>query len=275
MKRDYYGKEYYNSSTGKFSSFFERLFRLNHIKNARYIHSHFPSHRILEVGCGRGYLLKELKNLGSSVFCLESAEAAEWLLNNPDITIATPPDKHINRWPYENDFFQLIIFWHSLEHLPDPEASLEQACRCLEPGGTLCVSVPNVSSLQARMHLTTWFHLDVPRHLFHFSRKGLIALLKKKGYQIIQVVPGDRTQNLFGWLQSTANFFTPEHINSLYRLLQGGRPLQNVNKISLLIQIITSFLWVPVGICGLLIEEISRSYGTITVYAKKPGRVVC
>jgi SAM-dependent methyltransferase len=271
-ERDYYGEDYYNASSGKFSSVVEKLFRLNHARNARYFHTHFPSTRILEVGCGRGYLLKELKRLGASVFCLESARAADWILDNPDITVVSLSDSQTGCWPFAEDFFQLIIFWHVLEHLPDPAGSLEQASRCLAPGGTLCVSVPNVSSLQARLGLTTWFHLDVPRHLFHFSRTGLVSILEKQGFQIIKVIPGDRMQNIFGWLQSMANLFTPGHINSFYRLLQGGEPLHSVNKISLFIQLITSWIWIPLGMLGFLIEEISETYGTITVYARKPDQ---
>lgn len=270
LKRDYYGEDYYNASSGKFSSVLEKLFRFNHARNARYFHTHFPSSRILEVGCGRGYLLKELKRLGASVFCLESAEAADWILNNPDITVVTLPEGQTCRWPFAENFFQLIIFWHVLEHLPDPAGSLEQALCGLSPGGTLCVSVPNISSLQARLGLTTWFHLDVPRHLFHFSQAGLISLLEKQGFHIIKVTAGDRMQNIYGWLQSMANLFTPGHINAFYRLLQGGKPLRGVNKTSLLIQLITCWLWIPLGILGFFIEEICKKHGTITVYAKKP-----
>lgn len=269
---DYYGKNYYNTSSGKFSPVMEKIFRLNHSRNASYFHTNFPSTRILEVGCGRGYLLKELKRLGASVFCLESAGAADWILDNQDITVVTLSDSQTSHWPFAEDFFQLIIFWHVLEHLPDPAASLKQAFCCLAPGGTLCISVPNISSLQARLGLTTWFHLDVPRHLFHFSRTGLVSLLEKQGFQIIKVTPGDRMQNIFGWLQSMANLFTPGHINSFYRLLQGGQPLSGVNKISLLIQLITSWIWIPLGIFGFLIEEICKKHGTITVYAKKPDQ---
>ncbi|MBU0664939.1 MAG: class I SAM-dependent methyltransferase [Proteobacteria bacterium] len=270
QKHDYYGENYYNASSGKFSTVIEKIFRLNHARNARYFHTHFPSTNILEVGCGRGYLLKELKRLGATVFCLESADAADWILDNPDIQVATLPESQSNRWPFADDFFQLIIFWHVLEHLSDPAGSLKQAFCCLALGGTVCVSVPNVSSLQARLHLTTWFHLDVPRHLYHFSQTGLVFLLEKQGYEIIKITAGDRMQNLFGWLQSLANLFTPGHINSFYRLLQGGKPLRGVNILSLAIQLLTCWIWIPLGMLGFLMEEITKKHATITVYAKKP-----
>jgi len=267
--KNYYGVDYYNSEAGKFSTIIERLFRFNHIKNAKFLKKNFLAEQILEVGCGRGYILKELRRLGADVYCLESAGAADWILNNNEIKVYTINEEGEPDWPFEPDFFQLIIFWHVLEHLPDPIESIKQATRCLNSGGTLCISVPNASSLQARLNLPTWFHLDVPRHLYHFSRQGLISLLKQNNYQIIAVRAGDRLQNLFGWMQSIANLFTPKSTNAFFRLLQGGKPLNSVNKQALLVQILTIWLWVPLGLLGFFIEEISKNYGTITIYAKK------
>lgn len=266
-RKEYYGENYYNVKAGKFTSFFERIFRLNHKRNARNLHRNFPSKHTLEVGCGRAYILKELRELGSEVTCLESSSAADWILNNQEVRVATLDNE--DQWPFDTEKFDLIIYWHVFEHLPDPIKSLEQATRCLTQDGTLCISVPNISSLQAQVHPSTWFHLDVPRHLFHFSTKGLTGLLVDHGYQIMQVSPGDRIQNLFGWLQSMANIFTPWAINSFYRLLQGGHPLRSINKLSLAVQLITIPIWVPIGLAGYLLEELIGNHGTVTVYAKK------
>ena len=267
--KNYYGADYYNSEAGKFSNLIEKVFRFNHIKNAKFLKNNFPAARLLEVGCGRGYLLRELQKIGAEVYCLESTQAANWILTNQDIKVIAIEEEDEGSWPFQSDFFQLIIYWHVLEHLPDPIESLKQATRCLSPGGTLCISVPNVTSLQARLSLVTWFHLDVPRHLFHFSQSGLISLLEDQGYQITRVKAGDRIQSLFGWMQSIANLFTPNSTNSFFRLLQGGKPLRSVNKRSLLLQILTAWFWVPMGALGFLLEEIIRNHGTITIFAQK------
>ncbi len=266
----YYGEQYYNAASGKFRPRFERFFRFNHKQNAKRLYRDHPSSRILEVGCGRAYILRELRDLGSEVSCLESTGAVDWIINNDEIKIETCSETE--QWPFASNMFDLVIFWHVFEHLPDPRKSLEQATRCLSPKGVICISVPNISSLQARIRMSTWFHLDVPRHIFHFSVAGLSSLLEEHEYQITSIGPGDRMQNLFGWLQSIANLLTPRDHNSFYRLLQGKKPLGSVNKYALVLQLLSMPVWVPLGILGFLIEELSGNHGSVTVFARKTTR---
>jgi SAM-dependent methyltransferase len=264
---DYYGTAYYNSKKGKFSPLIEKIFRFNHKRNAQFFYKNFQPKRVLEMGCGRAYILRELKQLGVQVYCLESAGAAEWILKNEEVNVLTTEQENI--WPFEPEFFQLIVFWHVFEHLPDPITALEQATQVLDKGGVLCISVPNVSSYQAQLGLATWFHLDVPRHLFHFSKKGLIELLERHDYEILKVTSGDAIQNLFGWFQSLANLFTPNATNTLYRFLQGGSAWRLAAKFPLLIQLLTAIIWVPIGLLGYVVEEVTGHYGTVTIFAKK------
>ncbi len=125
--KNYYGEDYYNSEAGKFSTIIEKLFRFNHIKNAKFLNNNFQGRQVLEVGCGRGYILKELKKLGADVYCLESADAADWILNNHEIKVYAFNEEDEIEWPFSPDFFHLIIFWHVLEHFPDPVESLKRA----------------------------------------------------------------------------------------------------------------------------------------------------
>jgi len=264
---DYYGEEYYNKKTGKFSPLVEYFFKFNHRKNARKIYSRFNAVKILEVGCGRGYLLNEVSKLGADVYCLESSDAADWILENSQVKMFT--DTNDKNWLFSESFFQLVILWHVFEHLLNPTETLKFLRRNIVTGGYLVISVPNVSSWQAKLGLKTWFHLDVPRHQIHFDKKSLIYLLKQNKFEIITITSGDFIQNLFGWFQSLANLFTSKRINSLYRLLQGGNPMLNIDKKSLFIQIITSVFWIPVGILGYIFEEFSGNHGTITIIARK------
>ena len=80
--------------------------------------------------------------------------------------------------------FDVITFWHVLEHLPRPGEVISRVRELLRPGGWIFISLPNFNSLQARLFHQHWYALDVPRHLYHFSPLSLELLLRKVGIQV-------------------------------------------------------------------------------------------
>lgn len=82
-----------------------------------------------------------------------------------------------------------ITLWHVFEHLPSPTLSLELFRKKLKPAGFLIIAVPNFNSYDARFYGSDWAAYDVPRHLFHYSRRGLQALLEEEGFNLIETKP--------------------------------------------------------------------------------------
>jgi hypothetical protein len=73
--------------------------------------------------------------------------------------------------------------------------------------------------LQANIFGKHWFHLDIPRHLHHFTTDGLSHLLKRNGFIIARTATFSLEQGPFGVLQSLLNsVFRQENI--LYGLLK-------------------------------------------------------
>ncbi len=95
--------------------------------------------------------------------------------------------------------------WHVLEHLPDPAAAIARAAELLRPGGRLLVSVPNVDSLQARLGGERWFHLDLPRHLFHFGPRSLSAMVERAGLQVARIGHFYPEMEVIGLVQTVLN----------------------------------------------------------------------
>jgi SAM-dependent methyltransferase len=101
--------------------------------------------------------------------------------------------------------FDLITLWHSLEHTRSPRAVIEALADRLTHRGTLIVAVPNFAGLQARLCKSLWFHLDVPRHLFHFTPLALTRLLQGCGLEVVRRWDLELEMDLFGWTQSALN----------------------------------------------------------------------
>jgi Methyltransferase domain len=103
-----------------------------------------------------------------------------------------------------------VVLWHVLEHLGDPEQVLAAGHRWLAGGGAIVIAVPNLASLQSRLGGDRWFHQDVPRHVVHFTERGLRLLLERCGFEIERVRHVSLEQNVFGMWQTILNRTTSE-----------------------------------------------------------------
>jgi len=164
--RGFYPEQYYGEPGTKFQPLVERLVRLVGERHISFLTRFLaPGGRVLDVGCGRGVILGPLADRGFEVHGVEiSAEAAQGADPRAEIRIASS----LGDAGYEAGFFDQVVIWHVLEHVADPRGTLEEVARILRPGGRLIVAVPNFSSAQARWTGAAWFHLDLPRHLYHF-----------------------------------------------------------------------------------------------------------
>jgi len=146
--------------------------------------------RILDVGCGTGYLVCQLFDAGiANVMGVDPfIETSIAHRNGPRILKADLTDI-TGEW-------DIIMFHHSLEHVPDPLKALEAVAARLAPSGTCVVRVPTVSSYAWRHYGRNWYQLDPPRHVTLFSRPGLAALAKRAGLEL-ELVVDDSTASQF------------------------------------------------------------------------------
>ncbi|MDB5311816.1 MAG: ubiG 1 [Gemmataceae bacterium] len=154
--------------------------------------------RLLDFGCGGGVFLKRMADQGWQVTGLDAAvgvvrrvqeelglKALVGSLPHPDLQPCS---------------FDVITMWHSLEHVHRPLAILREAFQLLAPGGKLVVATPNIESLPFYWFGSSWFGLDLPRHLTHFTPKTLRAMLETAGFR-----PGPVRMLRHGdWLRSSA-----------------------------------------------------------------------
>jgi SAM-dependent methyltransferase len=139
------------------------------------------SSAVLDVGCGSGIIVYALALAGirSSLGVDPFAPA--------DRTFDTGARLLRRDLGEVEGAFDLVMFHHSLEHVPDPGASLEAAKGLLSPGGRILVRMPTVSSDAYREYGADWVQLDAPRHVALFSRPGVDALAARHGLRVAQV----------------------------------------------------------------------------------------
>jgi SAM-dependent methyltransferase len=268
----FYAPEYYGGAEVKFVALVERLRgALARLRARRLAGGLSPASRILDVGCGDGKLLAAFSGLGHAVAGTERApnqSRARAAVPGVPIYAGDLPESR-----FQDGEFNLCVFWHVLEHLHDPRASLAAARRVLGPGGRLVVAVPNLDSFQARWTGKAWFHLDLPRHLYHFTPKSLASLIESAGFRVQRIGHFSVEQNPFGILQSALNRWAGPDAkpNLLYELLKsraGEAPWT-----AKLGQRAAYVLGMPPAVALATLESLMGRGGTIEAWARRdPAR---
>ena len=148
--------------------------------------------RVLDVGCGPGYLCELLTARGYRVTGLEKAG---W--GPPDgprgyALIDADLDRGL---PSMDARFDVIVCADVLEHLRDPAALLRQLRGVLAPGGRLIASLPNSGHLYFRLVTLSGRFPKLDKglfdrtHIHFFTWDGWCALFTAAGFRIRTAIP--------------------------------------------------------------------------------------
>lgn len=145
--------------------------------------------KILDIGAAGGHYLKAAQERGWETFGVElSSYATSWAKENLGLKIFTGILEEAN---FPDDFFDVIIMSHTLEHLFEPLGTLRKAYQILKNNGLIYINVPNVNLLKTQIEKRGKLGaLSEEEHLFWFSLKTLKAILEKAGFKIIRVRSG-------------------------------------------------------------------------------------
>jgi len=178
----FYPKEYYDEQN-RISKLAVKFLQYMKIQN---IMSFKKKGRILDVGCGDGSFILHFKKMGWEVYGIDTSEIAYRLATKKlgrNIFNLQLKDCH-----FPDSYFDVVTLNHVLEHRSDPNGELREIHRILKDGGILLLSTPNINSLQFKISRERWFGLDLPRHLYHYSHKTIISMLKKNGFNVVKVI---------------------------------------------------------------------------------------
>lgn len=229
--------------------------------------------RLVDFGSGDGTFVKFMGRHGFEVVGIENLDFLQnFKMPNTRIHKKIFPID-TNRYYQEYLNSDIITFWQVLEHVADPLSVLRQANHLLKPTGILLISVPNFDSMQSALFRDKWFHLDIPRHRWHFCPKTITAFLNKSGFKVVKISHFSLEYSPFGWLQSLLNCFAYSH-NFIYNLFKRNEwPRDNDSSLKRQYDLYGSMLLGAISLAVLPIVCITESFlkrgGVITVTARK------
>lgn len=149
--------------------------------------------RFLEIGCGPGLFLSEVRQLGWDVSGLEISEfATQHALDKLNLNVKLGS---IERDRFPESTFDAVFMGDVLEHLPRPVESLEIVKSWLRPGGVLVVAIPSTLNLIsgkigmfAYGRMKRFKRLRIPPyHLYEYTPRTVSAVLEASGFAVLRL----------------------------------------------------------------------------------------
>ncbi|HEX3675105.1 MAG TPA: class I SAM-dependent methyltransferase [Rhizomicrobium sp.] len=149
----------------------------------RTIRKHVRGGQMLEIGCGRGDLLKLAQSRGFSPTGCDFFDGKPPVV--PGVRFFDGP---LGDAKFADGAFDIVVIRNVLEHLFDPRDELAEAHRVLKPGGFLYAKVPNAQVGEGpfyRKYVAPPYPFAPPYHLSHFSARSMTRLLKSTGFDVV------------------------------------------------------------------------------------------
>ncbi len=123
--------------------------------------------RVLDFGGGLGYFAQAVAETGRQ---------------------SVTYDPFVNARPPAERSWDCVVALHVLEHSNDLDRTLARIKDFLVPGGRVILAVPNFESLGYQSQEMRWTWAQPPLvHVFHFTAAGLQALLRRHGFDNLEV----------------------------------------------------------------------------------------
>ena len=172
---------------------------------------------IVDVGCGTGTLLRQLRARYGSRFRLVG-----WDYPGPHLAGLAESGIEVIAGALEPAFLpqgvNLFVLNQVLEHVPYPDRLLAMLGSALVADGHIAIETPDTDGLDARWFAGRyWGGYHVPRHMVLFNTRNLQALVERCGLQVVESThlasPAFWVQSLRNWVSESrtpklASFFS-------------------------------------------------------------------
>ncbi|MEW6719771.1 MAG: class I SAM-dependent methyltransferase [Thermodesulfobacteriota bacterium] len=147
---------------------------------------------ILEAGCGSGGLLYFFAEMG-----IRNVLGADPFIGK-DIEYRNGLKILKKEIGEVGGAWDLVMFHHSLEHIPSQVETMRAVSRLLKPDGRCLVRIPICSSYAWERYGVHWVQLDAPRHFYLHSFDSMKRLAALAGLEVCRVVHDSTAFQLWG-----------------------------------------------------------------------------
>ncbi len=181
----FYEIDYYTTGN-RFKASIEKLITSYfNLRKKALIEKYKQSRKLIDIGCGAGDFLSSFPSNKWDLYGIEpnrvgfdlSSKKVEGKIFN----------NNLSNCKFQGDYFDVVTMWHAFEHVYDPNKELQEIKRILKEDGVFALAIPNIHSFGFKLGRKNWFHLDSPRHLYHYNSTTINNILNKNGFKVFRI----------------------------------------------------------------------------------------
>lgn len=166
--------------------------------------------RLLDVGCGWGFLLAEAQKRGWAALGIDVSRSALAFCRRQGLAVK---QGSLLSAKLPASSFAVVASLQTIEHETNPLTHLKQIYRLLKPGGWLVLTTPNYDSWTRILMANNWFGYRHLEHLYFFTPPVLKKMLVKAGFQRIDIKRDNvRIFTLGYYLSRLADFYLQKFV---------------------------------------------------------------
>lgn len=157
-----------------------------YIQDVAFLEHYIAKGKLLDVGCNGGFLLNafnpRFKKYGLEIDA-EAVKYAKKHFKKIGNNIHCLP---LEKAPFKKSFFDVIVMRGTIEHVPNPIATIKKTSQLLKKGGYYYITAtPNGECFAAKIYRDKWGLYHPVQHIWYFSPKTLSIICKKFGLKLI------------------------------------------------------------------------------------------
>ncbi|WP_445367263.1 class I SAM-dependent methyltransferase [Methylomonas sp. BW4-1] len=160
--------------------------------------------RVLDIGCGNGYLIYQFKDSYAQLIGLEFSahRLRQAKINLQDLNFLGLQGSAEDMSSIDSGSIDRIVSADTIEHIPDVYATCAEMFRVLRPGGDLIVNTPNIAFIKKRVLLMLGRFPSTSQpnegvgddilfdggHLHYFTYRSLRIILERVGFEMVNKI---------------------------------------------------------------------------------------
>ncbi|MDP9102076.1 MAG: methyltransferase domain-containing protein [Actinomycetota bacterium] len=179
---------------------------------------------LVDMACGGGLLAPHLAGLGHHHVGVDLSATAVGVAREHGVTVLRGDAQ---RLPFADAVADVVVAGEVLEHVPDPDAVVAEACRVLRPGGTLVLDTIAATWWGRFTSVTVGERMPAgpPRRLhdpaLYIDRQRLLRVARQHGVALTLVGLRPSVADYLGWLAGRREQVRMLPVRSTAGLFQG------------------------------------------------------